>query len=399
MGLLETLLAGIQYLLPQHLLSRLVYGFMRIRVKFIKNLQISLIAELVGVDWSECKLQKNSDFEDFNAFFTRELADNARPPDPDPQSFVSPSDGRMSQCGRITGDRIVQAKGHHYSLWSLLAHDPSAREFNNGFFHTIYLSPRDYHRVHMPLAGKLQKMIHVPGRLFSVAPYTVRKVPNLFARNERVISLFETAHGPMAVILVGAMLVSSMQTVWSGSCDSTAWQESHHGRLVTARHQPGPGPGNGSFQHGLHRHFAAPGRGCRQAGRFRPQRECHHGSEAGPPDLTVGARHAGLRPRVRILCTPTNPVGARHAGLRPRVRFLLYADQPCRSPPCGRILSNSDRSYIITSRTGDRRFVRQATPAAVRSNPVWRWHPWWGCRSWLPGLPARVCCDPFPAWR
>jgi len=216
MGLIEKLLAGIQYLLPQHLLSRLVYAFMRIRLAPVKNTQIALIGSMVGVDWSEAKIQNISEFENFNAFFTRELANDMRPIDPDPLSFVCPSDGRISECGRITNDRILQAKGHHYSIRSLLANDPSSVEFNKGFFHTIYLSPRDYHRVHMPFEGKLQRMIHVPGRLFSVAPYTVRQVPDLFARNERVISLFETTHGPMAMVLVGAMLVSSMETVWSG---------------------------------------------------------------------------------------------------------------------------------------------------------------------------------------
>ena len=216
MGLLEKILAGIQYLLPHHLLSGIVYWFMRIRIKTIKNLQIALISEVTGVDWSESKLKSPTDFENFNAFFTRELAAGARPIDPDPSSFVAPSDGKISQCGRLTNDRILQAKGQHYSLRDLLANDPAARYFLNGFFHTIYLSPRDYHRVHMPMSGHLQRMIHVPGRVFSVAPYTVHHVPGLFTRNERVISLFETSHGPMAVILIGAILVSSMETTWSG---------------------------------------------------------------------------------------------------------------------------------------------------------------------------------------
>jgi phosphatidylserine decarboxylase len=216
MELMEKLFSGIQYILPHHLLSRLVYAFMRIRLAPLKNTQIALISSVVDADWSESKLKDVSDFEHFNAFFTRELADDARPVDPDPKSFVSPSDGRISQCGRLTNDRILQAKGRHYTVRSLLANDPLTSEFNGGFFHTIYLSPRDYHRVHMPFAGKLQRMIHVPGRLFSVAPYTVRQVPDLFARNERVVSLFEITNGPMAMVLVGAMLVSSMETVWSG---------------------------------------------------------------------------------------------------------------------------------------------------------------------------------------
>ena len=216
MRILEGILAGIQYLLPHHLLSGMVHWFMRIRIKAVKNVQIALISEMAGVDWSESKLQSVSDFEHFNAFFTRELKEDARPIDPDPSSFVSPSDGKISQCGRLTNDRILQAKRQHYSLRYLLANDPASSDFHNGFFHTIYLSPRDYHRVHMPASGHLQRMIHVPGRVFSVAPYTVHRVPGLFTRNERVISLFETSHGPLALILVGAMLVSSMETTWAG---------------------------------------------------------------------------------------------------------------------------------------------------------------------------------------
>jgi len=216
MGLIEKLLAGIQYMLPHHLLSRLVYWFMRIRLAPVKNTQIALIGSIVGVEWAEAKIENISEFENFNAFFTRELVDGARPIDPNPRSFVSPSDGRISQCGRITDGLMLQAKGRHFSVRQLLARDPVAKEFTNGFFHTIYLSPRDYHRVHMPMQGKLQRMVHVPGRLFSVAPYTVRQVPGLFARNERVVSLFETTHGTMGVVLIGAMLVSSIETVWSG---------------------------------------------------------------------------------------------------------------------------------------------------------------------------------------
>lgn len=216
MSFLEKLYAGFQALLPQHLLSRLVYALMRVRIGPVKNAQIGIFGALAGVDWSESKHQNASDFETFNDFFTRELNRGARPIEPDPLALICPSDGRISQCGRITTDRIVQAKGHHYTIRALLANDPAAAEFNNGFFHTIYLSPRDYHRVHMPMDGKLQRMVHVPGRLFSVSPATVRQVPDLFARNERVVSLFETSHGPLALVLVGAMLVSSMETVWSG---------------------------------------------------------------------------------------------------------------------------------------------------------------------------------------
>jgi phosphatidylserine decarboxylase len=216
MGPVEKVFAGLQYLLPHRLLSRLVHAFMRIRLAPVKNLQIAVVGGLAGVDWSESRRQDASDFATFNEFFTRELAEGARPLDPDPDALLCPSDGRISQCGRITTDRILQAKGHHFSLRALLANDPVAPELANGYFHTIYLSPRDYHRVHMPVTGKLLRTVHVPGRLFSVSPATVRNVPNLFARNERVVSVFETAYGPMAQVLVGAMLVSSIETVWAG---------------------------------------------------------------------------------------------------------------------------------------------------------------------------------------
>lgn len=217
MVIIEKLLCGIQYVLPHRLLSRLVNAFMRIRFTPVKALQIWIVGGLAGVNWEEAKSDDVADYVHFNDFFTRELKKGARVQDPDPAAFTCPADGRISQCGRITQDRLFQAKGHHYCLRTLLGNDPGFFEFSNGFFHTVYLSPKDYHRVHMPMDGRLVKMIHVPGRLFSVARYTVRHVPNLFARNERVICLFETTHGPMAVILVGALLVSSMATVWAGT--------------------------------------------------------------------------------------------------------------------------------------------------------------------------------------
>ncbi|MEJ8566833.1 archaetidylserine decarboxylase [Elongatibacter sediminis] len=217
MALFDRLFAFIQTLLPHHLLSAVVHALARIRLAPIRNVQIGLFSLFTGVDWSEVRRQRMADYAHFNDFFTRELGSGARPPDPDPEAVLSPCDGRISQCGRITNDRILQAKGHSFSLRSLLGNDPGAADFVNGFFHTIYLSPRDYHRVHMPLTGHLQRMVHVPGRLFSVSPSTVRAVPDLFTRNERVICLFDTEHGPMAVVLVGAMLVSSMETVWAGT--------------------------------------------------------------------------------------------------------------------------------------------------------------------------------------
>ena len=216
MRLIGWLLALIQYALPQHLLSRGVYHLTRVQWAPVKNILILMIGGLSGVDWSESKRQNLSDFDSFNDFFTRELTTGARPQNADPKGFNSPCDGVISECGRFNGDRLLQAKGRYYGLGSLLANDPAIAEFRNGFFHTIYLAPHNYHRVHMPRAGHLQRMIHVPGRLYGVADWSVSAVPRLFARNERVISIFQTDSGPMALVLVGAMMVGSIETVWAG---------------------------------------------------------------------------------------------------------------------------------------------------------------------------------------
>lgn len=215
-SMLEILASRGQYLLPQHLLSRLVYRLMRIRVRWMKNFLIRNIATAVGVDFEEALSSNPDDYACFNDFFTRELKPQARPIDPDSRSLLCPSDGHISEAGMLSEHRIFQAKGHEYDLQALLANDPVCSALAGGTFCTIYLSPRDYHRVHMPITGDLQRMIHIPGRLFSVAPYTVRRVPRLFARNERVVSIFDSPYGPFAQVLVGAMLVGSMATVWAG---------------------------------------------------------------------------------------------------------------------------------------------------------------------------------------
>lgn len=209
-------LAIVQYLLPHHLLSRCVFYLTRVRWAPVKNTLIVIIGAIVGVDWSESRRQDLSQFESFNDFFTRDLKAGARPQNPDPKSFNSPCDGLISECGRFTGDRLLQAKGHTYSLTRLLANDPATADLRNGFFHTIYLAPRNYHRVHMPCTGHLQRMVHVPGRLYGVADWSVQQVPGLFARNERVISIFDTDRGPIAIVLVGALMVGSIETVWAG---------------------------------------------------------------------------------------------------------------------------------------------------------------------------------------
>jgi phosphatidylserine decarboxylase len=214
--LFERLLAGVQTILPQHFLSRVVYALMRCEMKWVKNLLIRLISHIAGINRDEALSPDPADYASFNAWFTRALKPGARTFDPDPRAFLSPCDGSISQTGVLHENRIFQAKGKDYSLQDLLANDPICSQLSGGHFSTIYLSPRDYHRIHMPLSGRLQRMIHVPGRLFSVAPYAVRQVPRLFARNERVISIFETDSGPLVMVLVGAMLVSSTETVWAG---------------------------------------------------------------------------------------------------------------------------------------------------------------------------------------
>lgn len=212
----ERIFAGIQYILPQHFLSRIVYALMRIEVKWVKNLLIAVISRMAGINYSEALSSDPADYRSFNAWFTRELKPGVRTFDKDPMAFLSPCDGQISETGKLSENRILQAKGKDYSLQSLLANDTVCNQLMNGYFSTIYLSPKDYHRIHMPITGELQRMIHVPGRLFSVAPYTARQIPKLFARNERVIAIFDTDSGPLVMVLVGAMLVSSTETVWAG---------------------------------------------------------------------------------------------------------------------------------------------------------------------------------------
>ena len=224
-SIIERILAGFQYILPQHFLSRIVYALMRSEIKWVKNFLIALISRIAGINYAEALSPDPADYVSFNAWFTRALKTGARIFDPDPQAFLSPCDGRISETGPLEENRILQAKGKDYSLEDLLANDPVCEQLADGYFSTIYLSPRDYHRIHMPIGGRLQRMIHVPGRLFSVAPYTVRQVPRLFARNERVISIFDTECGPLVMVLVGAMLVSSTETVWAGEVTPTKNKE------------------------------------------------------------------------------------------------------------------------------------------------------------------------------
>jgi len=208
---------ALQLLLPHQALSRIVYYATRWRFKPWKRLLISSISRTYDIDLSPALEPDPEAYESFNAFFTRALRPDARPIAEGDGVVVSPADGSISQIGRIREGRIVQAKGLDYSVEEILGGpDFGARDFDGGSFATVYLSPRDYHRVHMPFSGRLRRTIHVPGRLFSVAAWTAESIPRLFARNERLVMLFDTDLGPLAVIMVGAIFVSSMETVFAG---------------------------------------------------------------------------------------------------------------------------------------------------------------------------------------
>ncbi|MDN5781023.1 MAG: archaetidylserine decarboxylase, partial [Luteimonas sp.] len=208
------------YVLPHRLLSTLARHLAYSDNPRLKQWLIGTVTRKFGVDLSEAAQPDPHAYPTFNAFFTRAQKPGVRMPDPDPRALLMPADGRISQCGRI-GDpdepgRIFQAKGQSFTTAELLGDEAAAEAFANGLFATVYLSPKDYHRVHMPWAGTLRETVHIPGRLFSVGPDAVRNVPRLFARNERLACHFDTDFGPMAVVMVGALLVSGIETVWSG---------------------------------------------------------------------------------------------------------------------------------------------------------------------------------------
>ena len=206
-----------QYIMPQLYLTQLAGWFAQQKWGAVTHFVIKAFAKKYNVDTNEANKENFTDYESFNQFFIRELKDDARKINENPTALCLPADGRVSQIGHIDDDRLLQAKGHFFSLSDLLAGDEElVNTFKNGEFATIYLSPRDYHRVHMPCDATLRKMIYVPGDLFSVNPFLAEHVPNLFARNERVICVFDTAFGPMVQILVGATITASMSTVWAG---------------------------------------------------------------------------------------------------------------------------------------------------------------------------------------
>jgi phosphatidylserine decarboxylase len=222
---------ALTHVLPHRLLSSLARKLAYSRRPALSQWLIDTVTRKFGVDLSEAAESDPRAYESFNAFFTRALKPGARTPDPDPRALLMPADGRISECGHIGDARegvlhegtahedashVFQAKGHGCTTAELLADDTVARAFDGGVYATVYLSPRDYHRVHMPWSGRLRETVHVPGRLFSVGPDAVGTVSKLFARNERLVCHFDTDFGPMAVVMVGALLVSGVETVWSG---------------------------------------------------------------------------------------------------------------------------------------------------------------------------------------
>ena len=210
-------MTALSWVLPHRLLSAIARSAAYSTRPWLKQALIDTVTRRFGVDLDEAAQPDPTAYPTFNAFFTRALKPGARVPDPDPRALLMPADGRISQLGRTETDgRIFQAKGRSFTAAQLLGDAEAARVFAGGSFATVYLSPRDYHRVHMPWTGTLRETVHVPGRLFSVGTEAVRDVPGLFARNERLVCHFDTDFGPMASVMVGALLVSGVETVWSG---------------------------------------------------------------------------------------------------------------------------------------------------------------------------------------
>ncbi|MGB0732168.1 MAG: archaetidylserine decarboxylase [Pontibacterium sp.] len=223
-----TLFILFQKLVPQHIISRLVGWLATSECKHIKTLFIRWFKWKYQVDMSQALEQDPFAYKSFNDFFTRALKPDARPFDKEKAAIISPADGAVSQAGKIDYDRVFQAKGKSFSLKALLGGSEQwASTFQNGSFATVYLSPKDYHRVHMPVDGTLLETVYVPGDLYSVNQATAANIDELFARNERLVCFFNTEHGPMAMILVGAMIVAGIETVWSGQVAPVPKQPIH----------------------------------------------------------------------------------------------------------------------------------------------------------------------------
>lgn len=213
----QRLKTAFHYLLPQLAITRTAGWLAERRWGVLTHAVIKTFAACYQINMAEAQKSRAADYASFNEFFIRPLKDGARPINTEPQTLVLPADGRVSEAGVIEAGRLIQAKGHDFTALELLAGDEAlAAEFSDGLFLTTYLSPRDYHRVHMPCAAALRRMIYVPGELYSVNPFLAQHIPNLFARNERLICVFDTEFGTMVQILVGATVTASISTVWAG---------------------------------------------------------------------------------------------------------------------------------------------------------------------------------------
>ena len=212
---IDSLKVNLQYFMPKHLITRFVGVLAGAKLGTVTTSFIKLFIRAYDINTDEIA-DKLTDFKTFNDFFSRALKKGARPIDEAPDSLVFPADGKISQFGDLIGNFQLQAKNHYFTTSALLADEADAKLFNNGKFITVYLSPQDYHRVHIPVAGKLLKMTHIPGELFSVNPLYTADIPELFSRNERVVCLFDTKFGKMALVFVGAAIVRSIETAWEG---------------------------------------------------------------------------------------------------------------------------------------------------------------------------------------
>ena len=236
----DRLFVLLQCVTPQHALSRLIGRLAECQVPFVKNTLIKLFIKHFKVNMQEAARPNSQDYRHFNDFFTRALQDDARIIDTTPNHLACPVDGAISQIGEIQHNQLFQAKGKTFDIGALLGGDmATAQQFHHGQFATIYLSPKDYHRIHMPCDGTLVSMTHVPGQLFSVNQATAAQVPNLFARNERAVAIFDTEFGPMAMVLVGAMIVASIETTWAGLISPVGKSISHWNYCVdTSQNEP-----------------------------------------------------------------------------------------------------------------------------------------------------------------
>lgn len=234
---IDKLKITLQYIMPKHLISRLVGKFAAAEMGTMTTKAIEWFIKAYGINMAEAKFKNARDFKTFNDFFTRELEEGARPILADEKTICYPVDGAISQQGDIVDGQLIQAKGFEYSLKSLLGGDEeTSAPFQGGKFSCIYLAPKDYHRIHMPMDATLKEMIYVPGDLFSVNPLTANNVPDLFARNERVVAVFDTEKGPMAMVLVGATIVASIETTWAGTITPPAGKDIFKWRYPTTGH-------------------------------------------------------------------------------------------------------------------------------------------------------------------